>query len=82
MLDNDSDTETFGGSGGYRCDARMKALGGVVSVGYNWPVARGAPVAVGLRLTAEAANFGATQAIGLPAFRHRAVMLTLHLNIN
>jgi hypothetical protein len=82
MLDNDSDTETFGGSGGWRCDARMKALGGAVSVGYDWPVSRGAPVAVGLRLSAEAANFGATPAIGLPGFRHRAVMLTLHLNIN
>jgi hypothetical protein len=80
-LDGDAD-ETFGGGGAWRCDARMKALGGAVSVGYDWPVAEGEPVSVGLRLSAEAANFGPTPAIGLPGFKHRALMLTLHLNIN
>jgi hypothetical protein len=74
--------DTIGGTGGYRCDDRKKALGGALSVGYDWPVADGAPVSMGLRLSGEAANFSATPAVGLPAFRHRAVMLTLHLNIN
>jgi hypothetical protein len=81
-LDGDVDEGSDSGSGAYRCDARMRALGGVVSVGYDWPVSANRPITAGLRLTAEAANFGATPAIGLPAFRHRAVMLTLHVNIN
>jgi hypothetical protein len=81
MLDDELD-ETLTGSGAWRCDARIKALGGIVSVGYDWPVSPGHPVSVGLRLSAEAADFGPTRAIGLPAFRHRAVMLSLHLNIN
>jgi hypothetical protein len=81
-LDDDQFGETIGGSGAYRCDARMKALGGVLSVGYDWPVARASPVSVGMRLSAEAANFGPTRALGLPAFRHRTLMLTLQLNIN
>jgi hypothetical protein len=81
-LDDDQYGETLGGSGAYRCDARMKALGGVLSVGYDWPVSPNRPVSVGLRLSAEAANFGPTPALGLPAFRHRALMMTLHLNIN
>jgi hypothetical protein len=80
-LDDDLD-ETITGSGAYVCDARMKALGGAVSAGYDWPVSPGKPVSVGLRLSAEAADFGATRAIGLPAFRHRAVTLSLHLNFN
>ncbi len=82
LLDVGPEYETFGGSGAWRCDARRNALGGAVSMGYDWPVAEGAPVSMGVRLSAEAANFAATPAIGLPAFRHRALMLTLHLNIN
>jgi len=70
MLNGDSGNETVGGSGGYRCDARMNALGGVVSVGYDWPVAANAPLSMGLRLSAETADFRDTPAIGLPAFRH------------
>ncbi len=81
LLEDEPDVTTDG-SGAYRCDARMKALGGAVSLGYDWPVRAGAPVSVGLRLTAEAAGFGATPAIDLPAFHHRALMLTLHLSIN
>jgi hypothetical protein len=82
LLDEGPEYETFGGSGAWRCDARVKALGGAVSMGYDWAVARDSPLSMGVRLSAEAANFGATPVIGLPAFRHRAVMLTLHLNIN
>ncbi len=82
ILDDEPDVYSSDGSGAYSCDGRMKALGGTLSVGYDWPVSVHAPVSVGLRLSAEAANFGATPAIDLPAFRHRAVMLTLHLNIN
>jgi hypothetical protein len=82
LLDVGPEYETYGGSGAWRCDARVNALGGAVSMGYDWPVAEGSPVSVGVRLSAEAANFDATPSIGLPAFRHRALMLTLHLNIN
>lgn len=82
FVDDYTDSDDFTGNGGYRCDARMNALGGVVSLGYDWPVAADAPVAVGIRLSAEAANFGSTHSIALPAFRHRAVTLSLHLNIN
>ena len=82
LLDGNPPEGTISGSGGYRCDARQNALGGVVSVGYDWPVTTQAPVSMGLRLSAEAAGFQDTPAIGLPAFRHRAVMLTLHLKVN
>lgn len=69
-------------SGAWRCDGRTKALGAAVSMGYDWPIKDGAPVSMGVRLTAETARFGGTPAIGLPGFRHRALMLSLHLNIN
>jgi hypothetical protein len=69
-----------GGSGAYRCDAKKGALGVALSAGYDWPVA--GPMSMGVRLTAEGANFRATPSIGLPAFRHRAVLLSLHLNLN
>ncbi|MEO8309499.1 MAG: hypothetical protein ABI616_15825 [Pseudomonadota bacterium] len=81
-LDDDLADETVSGSGSWRCDAHMKALGGMVSVGYDWPIAREHPVSLGLRLSAEAADFGPTRAIGLPAFQHRALMLSLHVSIN
>jgi hypothetical protein len=71
----------IGGGGGYVCDAHNNALGGTVSVGYDWRVSTQAPVSMGVRLSAEAANFSAEGPIGLPAFKHRAVMLTLHLKI-
>lgn len=71
----------IGGSGGYVCDGHKNALGGMVSVGYDWRVSTQAPVSMGVRLSAEAADFSAGP-IGLPAFRHRAVMLTLHLKID
>ncbi|MEO6080605.1 MAG: hypothetical protein ABIQ86_12595 [Steroidobacteraceae bacterium] len=68
--------------GAWRCDGRTKALGGAVSMGYDWPAKNRAPVSMGVRLSVEAARFEGTPAIGLPAFRHRALMLTLHLNAN
>jgi hypothetical protein len=82
LLLNDDRIYDLGGSGGYRCDGRKKALGGMLSVGYDWRVSANAPLSMGLRLSGEAANFDADPSIGLPAFRHRAVMMTLHLNIN
>lgn len=82
LLDDVPDAETFSGGGAYRCDARRKALGGSLSVGYDWPLSARAPVSMGLRLRAEAASFEAAPAVGLPAFKHRVLMLTLHLNIN
>ena len=74
--------ETISGTGATRCDARARAAGGTVAVGYDWPVSPRSPVSVGMRLSAEAANFGATPAIGVPAFRHRAVMLSLRVSVN
>lgn len=82
LLDDDYLYDTVSGSGAWRCNARTRALGGSLSVGYDWAVASQAPVSMGVRLTAEAANFDATSRIGVPAFRHRAVTLTLHLNVN
>jgi hypothetical protein len=80
LVDDYASNETVGGgSGAYRCDARNAAFSGAVSAGYDWPAS--GPVSMGLRLTAEAANFRTTPVIGLPAFRHRAVMLTLHVNV-
>lgn len=82
LLDDDYEDDSYSRSGAWHCDARTKALGGAVSAGYDWPAGDHSPVTMGLRLTAEAAGFGATPSIGLPAFKHRAVMLTLHLNIH
>jgi hypothetical protein len=77
----DDDYLYYGGSGAWRCDASRKALGGSVSVGYEWQTAD-APVSMGVRLSAEAARFSGSPASGMPAFGHRAVMLTLHLRVN
>lgn len=82
LLDDDYLYDTVSGSGAYRCGARTRALGGALTVGYDWAVSRTAPVSTGVRLTAEAADFGSTPAIALPGFRHRALTLTLHLNFN
>jgi hypothetical protein len=71
-----------GGSGSWRCDGTRHALGGSVSIGYDWRLARNAPLLMGVRLTAEGANYPATRSIGLPKFRHRAVMLTLQVQVN
>lgn len=82
LLDDDYVDDPASRSGAWRCDGRAKALGAMVSLGYDWRVHRSSPLSMGWRLTAEAANFDRTPAIGLPAFRHRAVMLSLQLNIN
>lgn len=82
IIDDDYLYDTVSGSGAYRCEARSRAMGGSLSVGYDWAVEPDVPVAMGLRLTAEAANFDATRSIGVPAFRHRAVTLSLHLTFN
>ncbi len=68
------------GSGAWRCDASRQALGGSVSVGYDWPI-DDLPAAWGVRLTAEAANYGPRPSEGMAPFRHRALMLTLHLTL-
>jgi hypothetical protein len=70
------------GSGAWLCDGARRAFGGSVSVGYDWQARPDAPVWLGVRLSAEAARFSASPAVGLPAFRHRAVMLSLHLRVN
>ena len=82
LLIDDDYLDYSDGSGAYRCDASRKALGGAVSVGYDWSAAENAPVSVGVRLTAEAANFSRSAGVGLPSFRHRAVMLSLHVRVN
>jgi hypothetical protein len=71
-----------GGSGAWNCDASRHALGGSLSIGYDWRVDRNSPLYMGLRLTAEAADFSASPSIGIPKFRHRAVMLTLQMHVN
>jgi hypothetical protein len=81
IIDEDYLDEEDGGSGAWRCDASRKALGGSVSVGYEWQTPD-APVSLGVRLSAETARFIGSPATGMPAFRHRAVMLTLHLSVN
>lgn len=82
MLIDDEYLLENSGSGAWRCDAARRAFGGAVSVGYDWKVGPGAPVSMGVRLSAEAANYARSPAIGLPAFKHRAVMLTLHVKVN
>lgn len=81
LLSDDDYYSNDRGSGAWRCDAAGKALGAAVSLGYDWPVARNS-VSMGVRLTAEAANFAGAPAAELPSFRHRAVSLTLHLNLH
>lgn len=82
LLVFDDDHIYSGGSGAWLCDGARRAFGAAVSVGYDWQVAPRAPVWLGVRLSAEAARFSASTATGLPAFRHRAVMLSLHLRVN
>lgn len=78
----DGETHGENSGGGYLCEGRVNALTGVASVGYDWSVSAHSPVTMGVRLSAEAAKFSESPAISVPAFRYRAVMLTLHLNIN
>jgi hypothetical protein len=59
----------------------LQALGGSVSVGYQWPFPD-ARSSVGLQLRLEAANFAASATAHTPAFHHRAVTLQLQMNIN
>lgn len=68
------------GSGARLCDASRRALGGTLSVGYDWPLER-VPATWGLRLTAEAANYDGKPSVGMAPFRHRALFLTLHLTL-
>lgn len=76
----DDDYLYSGGTGAWQCDARHHALGGAVSVGYDWPL-RTLPATMGVRLTAEAADFAGKPEVTMPSFRHRALMLTLHFNL-
>jgi len=80
MLDDDDLQDSDGGTGAWQCDASSKALGGLVSVGYDWPLAAGS-AAMGVRLTAEAANHARSPGTDLSSFGHRAVMLTVHFNL-
>ncbi len=59
----------------------LSALGGSVSVGYQWQIAR-SNTSVGLQLRAEAANFAASSKAGTAAFHHRAAMLQVQLSFN
>jgi hypothetical protein len=80
LIDEDY-VQPTGGSGAYRCDAARKTLGGSVSIGYDWRL-RDSPLQMGVRLSGEAANYSASPVADLPGFRHRAVILTLHLRLN
>jgi len=81
LLFDDYTDEVVGGSGAWRCDAARRAAGGSVSVGYDWQLS-GTPATMGVRLAAEAAHFDGVAAVGMPAFRHRAVTMTLHLTLD
>jgi hypothetical protein len=59
----------------------LHALGGSVAVGYQWPISEGEG-SIGLQLRGEAAEFAASSKAGTPRFKHRAVMLQIHLDIN
>lgn len=76
LVDEDHDF----GSGAMRCDAAQRALGGSVSVSYDWALKR-APATMGVRLSAEAANYKGEPRVDMPAFRHRAVMMSLHFTM-
>ncbi len=39
------------------------------------------PATLGVRLTVEAANHEGKPSLDMPAFRHRAMMLTLHVTL-
>ena len=80
VFDEQTDVGDYSGSGAYVCDRKASALAFSASLGYDWAPSD-SPVSVGWRLSTEGANFHSTPA-GMPAFHHRAVMLTLHLAIN
>jgi hypothetical protein len=69
-----------GSVGSTRC-RNLSALGGALSVGYQWPLGDSG-TSMGLQLRGEAANFAASSQAGLPAFHHRALVLLLQLNVN
>jgi hypothetical protein len=60
---------------------QLHALGGLVSVGYQWPVSDGEG-SIGVQLRGEMAEFAASSTAGTPKFKHRAVMLQLQFNVN
>jgi hypothetical protein len=59
----------------------LRALGGLVSVGYQWPISEGEG-SIGVQLRGEAAKFAASSKAGTQAFRHRAVTMQIQLNLN
>ena len=69
-----------GSVGSTRC-RNLSALGGALSVGYQWPLGDSG-TSMGLQLRGEAANFAASSAAGTPAFHHRALSVLLQLNVN
>jgi hypothetical protein len=75
------DDSYYDGSTHWECKSSLKALGGSVSIGYQWPLPDPGS-SIGLQLRGEAANFAASSTAGTPAFRHRAVTLQIQLNIN
>lgn len=82
LIDDNYLLAADGGSGAWRCDRSRHALGGSVSVGYDWRVDRGSPLLMGVRLSAEGANYPETRRIDVPKFRHRAVTLSLQMQLN
>jgi len=82
ILDDEDLVDSPLGTGAWNCDARQYALGGSLSLGYDWRLSSSAPVTMGVRLTAEAARYERNREFDMPAFRHRALLLTLHLGVN
>lgn len=82
LIDDNYLLTADGGSGAWRCDAARHALGGSVSIGYDWRVGGDSPLLMGVRLSAEGANYSNSRNIDVPKFRHRAVMLSLQMQLN
>jgi hypothetical protein len=76
----DDDDYLYDDSTHWECKSSLKALGGSVSIGYQWPLSDPRS-SIGLQLRGEAANFAASSTAGTPAFRHRAVTLQVQLNL-
>jgi hypothetical protein len=81
LLFDDEDYYDYSADRTYWSCKSLSALGGSVSVGYQWEL-KDTRTSVGLQLRGEAANYAASTTAGTPAFRHRALMLQVQFNIN
>lgn len=64
----------------WECDS-LQAFGASASIGYQWALPDSGS-SIGLQLRGETAKFAASSSAGTPKFRHRAVTVQIHLNLN